>query len=139
MADKIGFIGLGRMGKPMAANLVKKGFALVVHDLNQTAVKDLVAMGAQSADVPELAKLQRSGFFFMAATRSFRFAGALATVPTITIGPCDISATAVSSLPISGWRWRERRRGCCVRICGCWSCRRRWMWSEFRACSTARR
>jgi len=56
MADKIGFIGLGRMGKPMAANLVKKGFALVVHDLNQTAVKDLVAMGAQSAGVAELAR-----------------------------------------------------------------------------------
>lgn len=56
MADKIGFIGLGRMGKPMAANLVKKGFSLVVHDLNPTAVKDLVAMGAQSASVPDMAR-----------------------------------------------------------------------------------
>ena len=31
--DTIGFIGLGRMGRPMAANLRKKGFALVVHDV----------------------------------------------------------------------------------------------------------
>ncbi|MDI7048089.1 NAD(P)-binding domain-containing protein, partial [Escherichia coli] len=34
MMEKIGFIGLGRMGKPMAANLRKRGFELVVMDLN---------------------------------------------------------------------------------------------------------
>ena len=56
MADKIGFIGLGRMGKSMAANLVKKGFALVVNDLNHTAVNDLVAMGAETASVADLAR-----------------------------------------------------------------------------------
>jgi 4-hydroxybutyrate dehydrogenase/sulfolactaldehyde 3-reductase len=46
--EKIGFIGLGRMGKPMAANLLKKGFKLVVSDLNADAVKDLVALGASA-------------------------------------------------------------------------------------------
>ena len=56
MADKIGFIGLGRMGKSMAANLVKKGFALVVNDLNHTAVNDLIAMGADTASVADLAR-----------------------------------------------------------------------------------
>ncbi len=56
MADKIGFIGLGRMGKSMAANLVKKGFALVVNDLNHTAVNDLAAMGAETASVADLAR-----------------------------------------------------------------------------------
>ena len=56
MADKIGFIGLGRMGKSMAANLVKKGFALKVHDLNQTAVNDLTAMGAEAASVADIAR-----------------------------------------------------------------------------------
>jgi 4-hydroxybutyrate dehydrogenase/sulfolactaldehyde 3-reductase len=44
--EKIGFIGLGRMGKPMAANLRKKGFELVVLDINAQAVNDLVALGA---------------------------------------------------------------------------------------------
>ena len=44
--EKIGFIGLGRMGKPMAANLRKKGFELVVMDLNQAAVGELVRLGA---------------------------------------------------------------------------------------------
>ncbi|MBJ7363270.1 MAG: NAD(P)-binding domain-containing protein, partial [Ilumatobacteraceae bacterium] len=38
MTSKIGFIGLGRMGKPMASHLQKKGFDLIVLDLNQQAV-----------------------------------------------------------------------------------------------------
>ena len=33
MAGKVGFIGLGAMGGPMALNLVKAGFALVVNDI----------------------------------------------------------------------------------------------------------
>lgn len=45
----IGFIGLGIMGRPMAKNLLKKGYSLVVTDLNQEAVADLVANGAKSA------------------------------------------------------------------------------------------
>ena len=56
MADKIGYIGLGRMGKSMAANLVKKGFALQVNDLNQTAVRDLVALGAEAASIANIAR-----------------------------------------------------------------------------------
>lgn len=42
---KIGFIGLGIMGKPMAKNLVKAGHELVVFDLNKEAVAELVAVG----------------------------------------------------------------------------------------------
>ncbi len=52
MSKKIGFIGLGIMGKPMAVNLVKAGYALVVHDLNEKAVADLVALGAQAGESP---------------------------------------------------------------------------------------
>lgn len=43
---KIGFIGLGIMGKPMAKNLLKAGYALVVHDINKAPVEELVAAGA---------------------------------------------------------------------------------------------
>ena len=46
----IGFIGLGAMGRGMAANCVKKGFALVVHDLNPLPVKALVALGAKAVN-----------------------------------------------------------------------------------------
>ena len=44
---KIGFIGLGIMGKPMARNLLKAGYELVVHDINRSAVQELVEMGAE--------------------------------------------------------------------------------------------
>lgn len=44
---KIGFIGLGIMGKPMSKNLLKAGYSLVVHDINSEAVKEVVALGAE--------------------------------------------------------------------------------------------
>lgn len=50
---KIGFIGLGIMGKPMSKNLVKAGFELVVLDRKQEAVAELVALGAKSAATPK--------------------------------------------------------------------------------------
>ncbi len=46
---KIGFIGLGIMGKPMAKNLIKAGYALVVYNRSQGAIDELVNEGAQSA------------------------------------------------------------------------------------------
>lgn len=46
---KIGFIGLGIMGKPMAKNLLKAGYELVVNDLNQEAVDEVTACGAKPA------------------------------------------------------------------------------------------
>ncbi|PID43999.1 MAG: 3-hydroxyisobutyrate dehydrogenase [Gammaproteobacteria bacterium] len=47
---KIGFIGLGNMGKPMALNLVKKGFELRVFDIQPDPVAELVTAGACAAD-----------------------------------------------------------------------------------------
>ena len=44
--SKIGFIGLGAMGRPMASNLAKKGFSLVVHDLKREPIDALKALGA---------------------------------------------------------------------------------------------
>lgn len=46
---KIGFIGLGIMGKPMALNLLKAGYSLTVYDINPEPVKALVAAGAAEA------------------------------------------------------------------------------------------
>ncbi len=43
MAERIGLIGLGIMGKPMARNLVKAGYELVVHNRSRGAVDELVA------------------------------------------------------------------------------------------------
>ena len=46
---KIGFIGLGIMGKPMAKNLLKAGHEVVVYDIVPAGVADLVAAGAKAA------------------------------------------------------------------------------------------
>jgi len=43
----IGFIGLGNMGGPMAANLVKAGHTVTVFDLNQSVVNQLASQGAK--------------------------------------------------------------------------------------------
>jgi 2-hydroxy-3-oxopropionate reductase len=45
----VGFIGLGIMGKPMARNLIKAGYTLVVHNRSRAAVDELSKEGAQPA------------------------------------------------------------------------------------------
>nr|WP_159996728.1 NAD(P)-binding domain-containing protein [Roseomonas sp. 18066] len=52
----VGFIGLGRMGRPMASNLCRKGFRLVVNDINPEAVAELELLQARAgASVAEVA------------------------------------------------------------------------------------
>lgn len=50
---KIGFIGLGIMGKPMAKNLIKAGYSLVVFDIVDAAIEELKAEGAETASSPK--------------------------------------------------------------------------------------
>jgi len=52
MVPRIGFIGLGIMGMPMARNLMKAGFPLTVHNRSQAKVEDLVKEGARRAASP---------------------------------------------------------------------------------------
>jgi len=49
---KVGYIGLGLMGKSIARNILKAGFALVVHNRSRAAVDELVAEGAHAAGSP---------------------------------------------------------------------------------------
>lgn len=51
---KVGFIGLGIMGRPMAKNLLAAGVELLVSDLNKEAVVDVVAAGAKEATYAEI-------------------------------------------------------------------------------------
>ena len=52
MSETIGFIGLGLMGRPMAKNLLKAGYKLVVNSRSQGPVDDLVSSGATRAITP---------------------------------------------------------------------------------------
>ena len=49
---RVGFIGLGNIGNPMAVNLSRSGFELLVHDLQREHADELLAMGAGWADGP---------------------------------------------------------------------------------------
>ena len=49
---KIGFIGLGIMGKPMSKNLLKAGYDLVVYNRSKASVEELVSCGASAAATP---------------------------------------------------------------------------------------
>ncbi|PYN38356.1 MAG: NAD(P)-dependent oxidoreductase [Candidatus Rokuibacteriota bacterium] len=53
MAGAVGFIGLGNMGQPMALNLAKHGFPLIVHDIDPAKVEPLRARGATVVESPE--------------------------------------------------------------------------------------
>jgi 2-hydroxy-3-oxopropionate reductase len=53
MKKKIGFIGLGIMGKPMAKNLLKAGYELVVYDLVAASVQEVIAAGARAGTSPK--------------------------------------------------------------------------------------
>ena len=52
MPKIIGFIGLGIMGRPMAKNLLKAGYSLVVHNRSQAPVQELTGLGAKAARSP---------------------------------------------------------------------------------------
>ena len=49
---KVGYIGLGLMGKSIARNILKAGFPVVVHNRSRAAVEELVAEGAVAANSP---------------------------------------------------------------------------------------
>src|SRR5262245_27599246 len=52
MAETVGFIGLGVMGRPMAQNLLKRGFPVVAHSRSHGPVAAVVNEGARAADSP---------------------------------------------------------------------------------------
>lgn len=50
--ERVGFIGLGIMGRPMARNLMRAGYPLVVHNRSPAGVQELVSEGARAAGSP---------------------------------------------------------------------------------------
>jgi 2-hydroxy-3-oxopropionate reductase len=52
MVQTVGFIGLGIMGRPMARNLIKAGYSLLVHSRSRGPVDELASAGAKAASTP---------------------------------------------------------------------------------------
>jgi 3-hydroxyisobutyrate dehydrogenase len=86
MALAVGFIGLGNMGRPMALNLVKHGFPLIVHDIDPAKVEPLRARGAVVADSPERVAA--------AADRTICLVETTAQAEAVIAGPRGIVRTA---------------------------------------------
>lgn len=57
MSMKVGFVGLGNMGTPLATNLIEAGFDVMVYDVREDRVKDLAAKGAKAGNsIADVAK-----------------------------------------------------------------------------------
>ena len=83
---RVGFIGLGNMGRPMAANLVRKGERLIVHDVNGQPARALAELGAQmAAGVAEVAAASDIVFTMLPTT---------AAVELVIAGPNGVLANA---------------------------------------------
>lgn len=50
---KVGFIGLGAMGRPMATNILKAGYSLTVYDVSAASVAEMKSQGAKTAATPD--------------------------------------------------------------------------------------
>jgi 3-hydroxyisobutyrate dehydrogenase len=55
---RVGFVGIGTMGRPMATNLLKQGFTLTAHNRTRAKAEALAALGAQVVDSPRAAAEQ---------------------------------------------------------------------------------
>jgi 3-hydroxyisobutyrate dehydrogenase-like beta-hydroxyacid dehydrogenase len=61
MSERIGLIGLGLMGKPMARNLLQAGYQLIVFNRSRPALDELAQAGATPAGSPREVAEQRCG------------------------------------------------------------------------------
>ena len=70
---RVGFIGLGNMGGPMALNMIKAGHSLIVNDIRRAMAEAHLAGGAQWADTPAaVAAQERTGADLAARTEGGR-------------------------------------------------------------------
>ncbi|QDL38655.1 NAD(P)-dependent oxidoreductase [Rhodoferax sediminis] len=84
----VGFVGLGSMGSPMAANLLKAGHLLVVYDIDKTKVDQTVSLGAQAGAGP--ADVARR------ASRMISMVDTTAQAEEVIVGPAGFIQTAQS-------------------------------------------
>lgn len=93
---KVGFIGLGIMGRPMAKNMLKAGVDLLVADLNKEAVADVVAAGAEEASYAEIGERCERIIIMVPSgeiTKSILFGeGGVASTVKAGIVICDMSS-----------------------------------------------
>ena len=70
MSSKIGFVGLGIMGRPMAKNLLKAGHKVTVYDVVPSGMDDVAAAGADKGTSPKDSGEQDRHHYYDGARRS---------------------------------------------------------------------
>ena len=53
MATRVGYVGIGQMGKAIAINVARAGFDLMVYDLREEPLRELAVLGARSPALPK--------------------------------------------------------------------------------------
>jgi len=112
--DTVGFIGLGRMGGPMAANLVKAGFSVIAYDIDPAKVEHLVTLGAAMADGPSAVARAASRVITMVETTAQSesvIIGAGGIVDGAESGDVVISMATIDPLAVKAMHARLAARG----------------------------
>jgi 3-hydroxyisobutyrate dehydrogenase-like beta-hydroxyacid dehydrogenase len=127
---KVGFIGLGNVGHPMAANILEAGYNLTIYDLRRETGQNLEAVGATWAVNPKAVAAQSDVVFsclpgpreveavvlgeegvFAGLNRGSAFIDLSTNSPTTIRGLAEIGASRgfrVLDAPISGGVWKAR-------------------------------
>ena len=107
---KVGFVGLGIMGKPMVMNMLKAGIDVTVSDLKQELVDEVVAAGGKSAaSVKELAKAKMPYLLFCRQQLSYRTYSRKKTASwpaSMQVQSSSIAAPFLLSNPNNAVIWR---------------------------------
>ena len=120
--ETIGFIGLGNLGSPMAQNIQKAGFPMVVYDIREGATRPLLEGGARLAAAPdEVASLSEVTLTSLPGPKE---------VEEVALGPhgvlnginegsiyVDLSTSRPSLIGRSEGRSRKRARACWTPPC----------------------
>ena len=112
--DTIGFIGLGLMGRPMAHNLLKRSFPLVVHSRSQGPVDELVKAGATRATSPADVARQSTRIITMvpdAPDVELVLAGANGVFSAITPGTILIDMSSIAPAAARSLAEQAKRLG----------------------------
>lgn len=97
--SKIGFIGLGRMGRPMASNLQRKGFSTLSFDVNSQSIVALTAIGGRGADsVMDVARESDVVFTMLPASPEVRSVVLDGVVPNARPGTLVVDMSTIDPL-----------------------------------------
>ena len=115
--DTVGFIGLGRMGGPMAANLVKAGLAVVAYDIDQSKVEHFVSLGGKTATGPAAVAQAASRVIIMVETTAQSesvITNAGGIIDGAESGDTVISMATIDPLAVKAMHAKLAERGVCM-------------------------